>query len=110
MAVEDVEGDAVRDLQDIELGFFGEDDVEVGFEERVERGDLCADCALGGGFEFGLLGVREPKSWLAGVVNGGGERSFVRFFEHVGRVAGWLMSCLDAGGRARGTAPLCAAG
>lgn len=33
--VQDVEGDAVRDLDEVELGFLGQDVVDVGFEEGV---------------------------------------------------------------------------
>lgn len=46
MPVEDVEGEAVRELEDIELGFLGEDGVEVRLEEGVGGGDFGPDGAL----------------------------------------------------------------
>lgn len=61
MAIEDVECETIRELEDVELGLFGKDRVEVRFEEGVEGGDFGADGALSAGFEFGFLGVGKTE-------------------------------------------------
>lgn len=50
--VQRIEGDAVGNFDEIELVLFGEDGVDVRFDEGVCVEDALADCALGGGFDF----------------------------------------------------------
>ena len=52
--VECVEADAVGEFDEVELGFFGEDEVDVRTEERVGFEDAGADGAGDGGFYFGF--------------------------------------------------------
>ena len=62
-AVEGVEGDAVGDLDEVELGFFGQDVVDVLGEEGVGFEEFGAQGALDGGLDFGFCAGGE-----AGVV------------------------------------------
>lgn len=50
--VEDVERDAVGQLDEVELGLFRQEFVDVRREEGVGLEDLGADGALHGGFDF----------------------------------------------------------
>ena len=52
--VEDVEGDAVGEFDEVELGLFGDDFVDVWFELGVGVEDFGADVALDGGLYFGF--------------------------------------------------------
>lgn len=51
---EDVEGHAVGEFDGVELGFFGDEGVEVGFEEGVGFQDFGTDAAGDAGFYFGF--------------------------------------------------------
>lgn len=59
-AIEAVERDTVRDLDEVELRLFREDGVDVGCEVWVGFEEFGADVALDGGFEFGFGTRGEP--------------------------------------------------
>ena len=52
--VEAVEADTVGDLDEVELFLFGQDFIDVRFEERVCFEDFGADTALDAGFDLGF--------------------------------------------------------
>ena len=54
VGVECVEADAVGEFDEVELGLFGQDEVDVGSEEGVGLEDARADGAGDGGFYFGF--------------------------------------------------------
>lgn len=56
---EDVESHAVGEFYGVELGFLGDDIVDVGFEERVCFEDFGANASCDGGFDFGFGGCGE---------------------------------------------------
>lgn len=84
--VEGVEGDAVGQFDEVELGFLGQDVFDLGFEGWVGFEDFGADGALDGGFYFGFCA-------------GGYAGRFV--LERVGRAEGsgfgMMDGCVDAG-------------
>ena len=64
LPAETVEAHTVGDLDEVDLFFFGQDDVDVGVEEGVGFEDAGADGALGGGFDFGFGAGGESLQWL----------------------------------------------
>lgn len=64
-AVECVEGDAIGELDHVELRFLGEDIIDVRFEERELAEELGAEVALDGGFELGFLRGGDAAAPLA---------------------------------------------
>ena len=54
LAAEAVEGDAVRDLDRVELLLLGQDLIDVGLDAGIGVEDFLADGALGGGLDFGF--------------------------------------------------------
>jgi hypothetical protein len=57
--VEAVEADAVGDLDEVELFLFGQDFIDVRFEEGVCFEDFAADAALDARLDFGFRAGRE---------------------------------------------------
>jgi hypothetical protein len=57
--VEAVEADAVGDLDEVELFLFGQDFIDVRFEEGVCFEDFGADAALDARLDFGFRAGRE---------------------------------------------------
>ena len=62
-AVEDVEGDAVGEFDEVELRFLRDDLVDVRFELGVGFEDFGADGALDRGFNFGFCACVETADW-----------------------------------------------
>jgi len=68
---EEVEGDAVGNLEDIELFFFRENFVDVGFKAREGVEEFVAEGALGGGLDLGFRAGGESGGDVLGVEGGG---------------------------------------